>query len=36
MLQQACPMKDIFVELNNSLKELAAFKAEAEFQMAPS
>ncbi|KAF2801950.1 PP2C-domain-containing protein [Mytilinidion resinicola] len=36
LLQQACPMQDIFVELQNSMKELAAFKAEAEFPMAPS
>jgi len=36
MLEQACPMSDIFAELQNSMKELAAFKAEAEFPMAPS
>lgn len=36
MLQQACPMADIFAELTSQLKELQAFKADAAFPIAPA
>ncbi|OCK75710.1 PP2C-domain-containing protein [Lepidopterella palustris CBS 459.81] len=36
ILQQACPMEDIFTELTNQLKDLQAFKAEASFMIAPA
>jgi len=36
MLQNACPMSDVFSEITAQLQELQAYKAEAEIFMAPT
>jgi adenylate cyclase len=36
LLQQACPMSDIFAELASQLGELKILKENAAFEMAPS
>lgn len=36
MLDQACPMADIFSDLSSQLEELKAFKENNDIDMAPS
>lgn len=36
MMEQSCPMTDIFRELTASLEELKAFKEQNDFDIAPA